>query len=53
MHEGVEPGQALRLGVHADSKGRIAIYPIESKHYKALARDPRLTQVRAMRSKRA
>ncbi|MCK1316363.1 MULTISPECIES: DUF6157 family protein [unclassified Bradyrhizobium] len=46
-------GKRFGWGVHADSKGRIAIYPIESKHYKALARDPRLTQVRAMRSKRA
>jgi hypothetical protein len=46
-------GKRFGWGVHADSKGRIALYPIESKRYQALARDPKLTQVRAMRSKRA
>jgi hypothetical protein len=46
-------GKRFGCGVHADSKGRIALYPIESKRYQALARDPKLTQVRAMRSKRA
>lgn len=46
-------GKRFGWGVHADSEGRIAIYAIDSKRYQALVRDPKLTQVRAMRSKRA
>ncbi|MET3909099.1 hypothetical protein ABID59_003453 [Bradyrhizobium sp. S3.3.6] len=46
-------GKRFGWGVHADSEGRIAIYAIDSKRYQALARDLKLTQVRAMRSKRA
>jgi hypothetical protein len=45
-------GKRFGWGVHADSEGRIAIYAVDSKRYQALARDPELTQVRAMRSKR-
>jgi hypothetical protein len=40
-------------GVHADAGGRLAICAIDSKRYQALAADTKLTQVRAMRSKRA
>ncbi|MCK1357857.1 DUF6157 family protein [Bradyrhizobium sp. 199] len=46
-------GKRFGWGVHADNEGRIAIHAIDSKRYQALARDPKLTQVRAMRSKRA
>ena len=46
-------GKRFGWGVHADSEGRIAIYAIDSKRYDAFVRDPKLTQVRAMRSKRA
>jgi hypothetical protein len=46
-------GKRFGWGVHADSEGRIAIYGIDSKRYQELVRDPKLTQVRAMRSKRA
>ena len=46
-------GKRFGWGVHADSEGRIAIYAVDSKRYQALVRDPVLTQVRAMRSKRA
>lgn len=46
-------GKRFGWGVHADSEGRIAIYAVDSKRYQALVRDPKLTQVRAMRSKRA
>jgi len=46
-------GKRFGWGVHADSEGRIAIYAIDSKRYQALARDTKLTQARAMRSKRA
>jgi hypothetical protein len=40
-------------GVHSDSAGRIAIYPMESAEYKRLAADEGLTHLKAMRSKRA
>ncbi len=39
-------------GVHADEKGRIALYAVESAEYKKLAKDKRLEHVKAMRSKR-
>lgn len=45
-------GMRFGWGVHADGEGRIAIYAVDSKRYQALSRDPQLTQVRAMRSKR-
>lgn len=45
-------GKRFGWGVHADAQGRIAIYAIDSNRYQALAADPELTQVRAMRSKR-
>ena len=46
-------GKRYGWGVHADSEGRIAIYAVDSKRYHALSRDSKLTQTRAMRSKRA
>ncbi|MFT4119854.1 DUF6157 family protein [Bradyrhizobium sp.] len=46
-------GKRFGWGVHADGKGRIAIYAVDSADYQALARDSNLTQVSAMRSKRA
>ena len=46
-------GKRFGWGVHADSEGRIAVYAVDSERYQALARDPKLAQVRAMRSKRA
>ena len=46
-------GKRFGWGVHADAQGRIAIYAVDSKRYQALAADPDITQVRAMRSKRA
>ncbi|MBR0756073.1 hypothetical protein JQ604_28195 [Bradyrhizobium jicamae] len=46
-------GKRFGWGVHADAKGRIAIYAVDSKRYQALSADPELTQVRAMRSRRA
>jgi uncharacterized protein DUF6157 len=39
--------------VHADAEGRVAIYAVDSKRYQALARDPAIKQVRAVRTKRA
>jgi hypothetical protein len=46
-------GKRFGWGVHADAEGRLAIYAVDSKRYQALARDPGLKQVRAMRTKRA
>lgn len=40
-------------GVHADSKGRIAIYGIDSPEYKKLQADKKLAHTKGMRSKRA
>lgn len=39
-------------GVHADAQGRIALVPLGSAEYTRLLKDKRLTQVKAMRSKR-
>jgi hypothetical protein len=40
-------------GIHYDAEGKMAIYAIESKEYKALATDSSLHHLKAMRSKRA
>src|SRR5438445_10588453 len=45
-------GKRFGRGVHADAEGRVAIYAVDSKRYQALARDPGIKQVRAMRTKR-
>ena len=45
-------GKRYGWGVHADKEGRIAIYAVESNRYQALSHDKKLTQTRAMRSKR-
>jgi hypothetical protein len=45
-------GKRFGWGVHADAEGRVAIYAVDSKRYHTLVGDPKLTQVRAMRTKR-
>jgi hypothetical protein len=40
------------FGVHANEKEKIALYPVESKEYKAFSKDKKLKVVKAMRSKR-
>lgn len=40
-------------GVHHDKEGKVALYAIESDEYQRLSADPKLKQVKAMRSKRA
>ena len=40
-------------GIHVDSRGRVALVPVESADYQRLAADPALRHVRAFRSKRA
>ena len=46
-------GKRFGWGIHADAEGRVAIYAVDSERYQALARDPKIAQTRAMRSKRA
>lgn len=45
-------GKRYGWGLHADAAGKIAVYPVESKEYKAFAADNSLQQVKAMRSTR-
>ena len=45
-------GKRYGWGIHADAEGRVAIYAVDSERYQALARDPKLSQTRAMRTKR-
>lgn len=40
-------------GIHFDSRGRVALVPVESAEYQRLASDPALRHVRAFRSRRA
>lgn len=46
-------GKRYGWGVHSNSEGKIAIYPIESAEYEKLSKDPDVKQLKAMRSKRA
>lgn len=46
-------GKRFGWGIHADDDGRVAIYAVDSEGYEALARDPKVAQTRATRSKRA
>jgi hypothetical protein len=39
-------------GVHADSKGRLALFGVNSKEYNALQKDAKVKKVKAMKSKR-
>jgi hypothetical protein len=40
-------------GIHNNAEGRIALVAVESPRYKKLIDDPRITKVKAFRSKRA
>lgn len=40
-------------GIHHDAAGRVALVPVGSDEYQALAADPAVQQLKAMRSKRA
>lgn len=40
-------------GAHYDEKGRIAIYPVESREYRQFVEDTRIRKYFAMRSKKA
>ena len=41
------------FGVHSNAEGKVALYPVESKEYKAFWKDKTLKVVKAMRSKKA
>jgi hypothetical protein len=45
-------GKKFGWGVHSDEQGRVAIFAVDSPKYRQLAADPRIRQVKAMRSKR-
>jgi uncharacterized protein DUF6157 len=40
-------------GIHNNAKGKIALVAVESPEYEQLLNDPRITKIRALRSKRA
>lgn len=45
-------GKRYGWGVHSNAEGKVAIYAMDSEEYKKLSKDRKLTQVKAMRSKR-
>lgn len=45
-------GKRYGWGIHADSEGRLAVYPVGSTEYAEHTRDPGLTVRSAMRSRR-
>lgn len=46
-------GKRYGWGTHHDADGHVALVPVGSDEYEALAADPALKQLKAMRSKRA
>lgn len=46
-------GKRYGWGIHHDADSRIALVPLGSGEYQALAADPTVKQLKAMRSKRA
>ncbi|MFP3836102.1 DUF6157 family protein, partial [Chryseobacterium sp. SIMBA_028] len=40
------------FGIHHDSEGKVALFPVESKDYQTFLNDDSITKVKAMRSKR-
>ncbi|QDU25387.1 hypothetical protein ETAA8_04550 [Anatilimnocola aggregata] len=45
-------GKRYGWGIHSDSNGKVALYPVESKEYKKLASDKKLKRVKEMRTKK-
>ncbi|MFT4166024.1 MAG: DUF6157 family protein [Microlunatus sp.] len=45
-------GKRYGWGIHHDSQGRVALVPLGSDQYQALASDPSVKQLKAMRSRR-
>ncbi len=46
-------GKRYGWGIHHDADARVALVPLGSDEYRTLAADPRVKQLKAMRSKRA
>jgi hypothetical protein len=46
-------GKRYGWGIHHNAQGKVAIYAVESEEYAKLMNDKGITQVKAMRSKRA
>lgn len=46
-------GKRYAWGIHHDADSRVALVPLGSDDYEALATDPAVKQLKAMRSKRA
>lgn len=46
-------GKRYGWGIHHDAEGRVALYPVESEEYRRFTSDANVTQLKAMRSKRA
>lgn len=46
-------GKRYGWGIHYDANSRVALVPLGSDEYQALAADPTVKQLKAMRSKRA
>lgn len=45
-------GKRYGWGVHSNSEGKVAIYPLESEEYQRFAQDEHIKHLKAMRSKR-
>lgn len=41
------------FGIHNNEEGKVALYGMDTKEYEQLSKDQKITQVKAMRSKRA
>ena len=41
------------FGIHSNSEGKVALYPVESEDYEKFVADPTVSKVKAMRTKRS
>lgn len=46
-------GKRYGWGIHSNTEGKVALYPMGSKEYQELATNPKIKHLKAMRSKRA
>ncbi|MBW8362224.1 MAG: hypothetical protein K0M56_08580 [Kaistella sp.] len=45
-------GKRYGFGVHSNSDGKVALFPVESEEYQKFAEDPEVKKVKAMRTKK-
>ncbi|TXF79319.1 DUF6157 family protein [Chryseobacterium sp.] len=45
-------GKRYGFGVHSNSDGKVALYPVESEEYQKFVEDPEVKKVKAMRTKK-